>query len=58
MKLVCKRCEIEMNKTIMDRYEYEKGVPLDNVEAYECKKCGNFVFTEEQIDELERMSSL
>jgi len=54
MKLVCKKCEEEARKVEIPKYEHEKGIVLEHVEAYECPNCHDFVFTEKQIEEVER----
>lgn len=54
MKLVCKKCNDGVKKVVLDRYEYEKGVVLEKVEAYECPRCHEFIFTEKQAEEVER----
>ena len=54
MRLVCKKCKEVAEKTVLSRYEAEKGIVLEDVDAYECPKCGEFVFTEEQIEEIEK----
>ncbi len=57
-KLVCKKCGEEARKIVLDRYEHEKGVVLEKVEAYECPSCREFVFTEKQIEEIEKRTEL
>ena len=47
-KIICKRCDIEAKEVVLDSYEYEEGISLKNVNAYECPNCGEFIFTEEQ----------
>lgn len=54
MKLICKKCKEEVRKIKLPRYEQEKGIVLEDVEAYQCPNCGEFVFTEGQIEEVER----
>ena len=49
----CGKCNSEMKLGIVPRYEYLEGVPLHNVRAYLCTKCENYIFTEEQADEME-----
>ena len=43
---------------ILDRYEYEEGVPLCNVHTYECPHCQEFIFTEEQVEEMEKRTEM
>jgi len=52
--ILCARCNLPMEKTVLPRYEYVEGVPLHNVESYRCGKCGSLFFTEEQAEEMER----
>jgi len=47
-QIICKKCGIEAKEIIIDRYEYEEGIPLSNVHAFECPNCKEFIFTEEQ----------
>jgi uncharacterized protein with PIN domain len=54
MKMICTKCKGPVKKVVLDSYEYEKGIPLQGVEAYECPKCKEFVFTEKQIDKIEK----
>lgn len=58
MKLICKKCKEEVKKAVLDRYEHEKGIVLENVEAYECPKCHEFIFTEKQIDDIENRTDV
>lgn len=58
MRSVCTKCKEEVKRTIIDRYEHEKGIVLEKVEAFECPKCHEFVFTEKQIEEVERRAEL
>ncbi len=53
-KLLCKKCGLQAVKTALDAYEYVKGIPLRNVDAYECPRCHEFIFTPEQVEEMER----
>ncbi len=57
-RLMCKKCNEEARKTVLNRYEHEKGIVLENVEAYECPNCHEFVFTEKQIEEIEKRAEL
>ena len=54
MKLICKKCKEEARKVKLARYEHEKGIVLEDVEAYECPKCHEFIFTEKQLEEVEK----
>lgn len=54
MKLMCKKCNEETRKVKLPRYEHEKGIVLEDVDAFQCPNCGEFVFTEKQIDEIEK----
>jgi YgiT-type zinc finger domain-containing protein len=54
MKMICTKCKEEAKRTILGSYEYEKGIKLKDVEAYECPKCHEFIFTEKQIGEIEK----
>ena len=53
MKLICKKCKEEAKKVMLKKYEHEKGIVLENVEAYECPRCKEFIFTEKQIEDIE-----
>jgi hypothetical protein len=57
-KIICKKCGIEAKEITLDRYEYEEGIPLCNVHAFECPNCKEFIFTEEQVDEIEKRTDL
>jgi len=57
-KIICKRCGIEANEVILDHYEYEEGIPLRNVNIYECPNCKEFIFTEDQVEEMERRTDM
>jgi|SRR3989344_5118980 len=52
-KIFCAKCDIEMKLCIIPRYDYEEGHFLNNVQAYQCSKCKNVFFTEEQAHEME-----
>jgi len=58
MKLICKKCKEEAKKTVLEKYEHEKGIVLENVEAYECPKCHEFIFTEKQMEEIEKRTEV
>lgn len=53
-KITCARCGIQARKKVLPSYEHEEGIPLKNVEAFVCKKCGEFIFTEKQMKEIEK----
>jgi len=57
-KIVCKKCDVEAKEVVLDRYEYEEGIPLRNVNAYECPNCSEFIFTEDQVEEMERKTEM
>jgi len=57
-KIICKKCGVEAKEEILDIYEYEEGIPLRNVHAYECPKCKEFIFTDKQVEEMERRTDL
>lgn len=57
-RLVCKKCGIEAEKTILPAYEHEEGIVLRDVEAFACPSCSEFVFDEKQILEVERRTRL
>ncbi|MBI5227752.1 hypothetical protein HY988_04150 [Candidatus Micrarchaeota archaeon] len=54
---VCKKCNQEMKKAVLEEYEYEEGVLLKNVEAVVCPKSEDFLFTEEQLEVVEKRSA-
>ena len=57
-KIICKKCNSEAQEVNLEIYEYEEGIPLRNVKAYECPNCGEFIFTEQQIEEMERRTNI
>ncbi len=57
-KIICKKCGIEAREAVLESYEYEEGILLRNVPTYECPKCGEFVFTETQVEDMERKTDL
>ncbi|MBD3255417.1 MAG: hypothetical protein GF383_10005 [Candidatus Lokiarchaeota archaeon] len=57
-KMICKKCGIEAKEVILDSYEYEEGIPLKKVSAYECTNCGEFIFTDDQVEEMERRTDI
>ena len=52
-KIYCAKCNLEMREVLLPKYEYAEGLPLHNVSAYRCHKCGNTFFTELQAKEME-----
>lgn len=50
----CTKCKEPAKKVVLDDYEHEEGLVLHNVKAMECPKCKEFVFTEEQMEEVEK----
>jgi len=57
-QIICKKCGIKAQEIVLERYEYEEGVPLCNVHAYECPNCKEFVFTEDQVEEMENRTDI
>ena len=57
-KLICRKCNLEAKKVVYPIYEYVEGIPLKDVEAFECPKCGEFVFTPEQVEEMEKRTEI
>jgi len=57
-QIICKKCGIEAQEKILDRYEYEEGIPLCNVHTYECPNCQEFIFTEAQVEEIEKRTEM
>ena len=51
--IYCAKCNIQMRLGVVPRYEYEEGYPLHNVQAFQCQKCKNLFFTEEQAHQIE-----
>ena len=56
-KIMCKKDGVEAMLTTIGSYEYEPGVPLQNVPAFKCQKCKEFIFTPEQVGEMEAMTN-
>lgn len=54
----CASCNKEMELVLLKNYEFEEGTPLKNVPVYQCAKCHEFFFIEEQAKSMERMSKL
>ena len=57
-KIICKKCNVEAKGVVLDSYVYEEGIPLKNVNAYECPICKEFIFTEDQVEEMERRTDM
>lgn len=57
-KMICTKCNIEAKEVVLDTYEYEEGIPLRNVKAYECPNCNEFIFTEDQVVEMENRTDM
>ena len=57
-KMKCMKCNVEAKEVVLDKYEYEDGIPLRNVAAYECPSCNEYIFTEDQVDEMERRTDM
>ena len=51
--IFCAKCNVKMKLGVLPKYEYEEGYPLHNVKVYQCPKCNNVFFTEEQAHEME-----
>ncbi len=52
--LVCTKCKERARKTVLDSYESGPGIVLKGVEAYECPRCHEFIFTEKQLEIVEK----
>jgi len=57
-QIICRKCGSKAKEIILDRYEYEEGILICNVHAFECSNCKEFIFTEEQVDEMEKRTDL
>lgn len=53
-KLVCIKCRERARQTVLDSHEHEPGIVLKDVGAYECPKCHELIFTEKQMEAVER----
>ena len=51
---MCAKCDIEAKKIVLKEYEQEEGIPLNNMEAYGCPNCKEFIFTPEQMELIEK----
>ena len=56
--MTCTKDGVEATEVVLESYEYEEGIPLHNVPAHECPACGEFIFTEAQVDEMERKTDM
>lgn len=56
-EIYCAKCNLKMRETVIPTYEYVEGIPLHNVNGYKCPRCGQLYFTEDQADELERLTN-
>ncbi len=57
-KIICKKCNIEAKEVVLDSYEYEEGIPLRNINTYECPNCKEFIFNEDQVEEMEKKTDM
>nr|MDO8084201.1 YgiT-type zinc finger protein [Candidatus Sigynarchaeum springense] len=55
---MCTKDKVDAEAIILDNYEYEEGIPLRNVPAFKCPVCGEFIFTEAQVDEMENKTDM
>lgn len=55
-RIICKKDCVEAKPIKISSYEYEPGVPSQNVAAFECPKCKEFIFTPAQVEEMEARS--
>ena len=53
----CATCNKEMKLVLLKNYEFEDGFPLVGVPAYQCGKCHEFFFTEEQAKKMEQRTN-
>lgn len=49
----CGKCGAPMEEVVLDRYEFEEGIALDNVRGMHCEN-GHVTFTEAQAEEMEK----
>ena len=56
--IVCSTDKVEAREVVLDNYEYEEGILLHDVPAYECPICGEFIFTEAQVNEMEQKTNM
>ena len=56
--LICAKCGLKAKEITIGKYEYVKGISLSGVKAFECQKCREFIFTPEQVEEMEARTDL
>ncbi|MBN2151858.1 MAG: YgiT-type zinc finger protein [Candidatus Lokiarchaeota archaeon] len=56
--IICTKDKVDATEIVLNSYEYEEGIPLRNVPAFKCPVCEEFIFTEAQIDEMERKTDM
>jgi len=56
--IICTKDGVEATEIVLELYEYEEDISLHNVPAFECPVCGEFIFTEAQVDEMERKTDI
>ena len=54
MAWFCKKCNEKMREAVLEEYEHEEGIPLKEVSAYVCPNCHDFLFSEEQLELIEK----
>ncbi len=52
-KIFCAKCDKQMEQVLLPSYEFEEGIPLQNVESYKCFGCNRTFFTEKQSKKME-----
>jgi hypothetical protein len=52
----CGKCGSKMDETVLEEYEFEEGIVLENVKALKCQN-NHIVFTEEQALAMEKRTS-
>ncbi|MBL7160885.1 MAG: YgiT-type zinc finger protein [Candidatus Aenigmarchaeota archaeon] len=57
-EIQCGNCGEEMKRVTLPVYEYMEGFPLHDVKAYQCQKCGEIFFTEEDADNMEKRTKV
>ncbi len=53
MTIICGKCKQEMQEVKIEKYEFEEGIILENVNAMRCPE-GHVTFTEEQALDMEQ----
>lgn len=56
MVWICSKCRVNAKKIVLDKYEYIEGIPLHNVEGYQCPKCKELFFDEKQAEAMDKAS--